>query len=48
MPLEFLKRKNAAPVNVEAAKPAASSITLPEEVIAQEYQLKLYYAGKSS
>ena len=27
---------------------AASSIALPEEVIAQEYQLKLYYAGKSS
>ncbi len=49
MPLEFLKRKNAAEPTPEApAKPSTSAITLPEEVIAQEYQLKLYYAGKSS
>ena len=47
MPLDFLKRKGgdaAAP----AGAPAASSNTLGEEVTAQEYQLKLYYAGKSS
>ena len=52
MPLDFLKRKN----NVrppDARRPArrpppTGSITLPEEVVAQEYQLKLYYAGKSS
>ena len=49
MPLEFLKRKNAAePTPAAPAKSTPSSITLPEEVIAQEYQLKLYYAGKSS
>ncbi len=48
MPLEFLKRKNAAEPTPEPARPSTPSITLPEEVIAQEYQLKLYYAGKSS
>jgi hypothetical protein len=49
MPLEFLKRKNAAEPTPEVpARPSSPSITLPEEVIAQEYQLKLYYAGKSS
>ncbi len=49
MPLEFLKRKptgenDAAPV----AQPSAASTALPEEVVAQEHQLRLYYAGKSS
>jgi hypothetical protein len=51
VPLEFLKRRpgedqpsKAAP----AAPQAARSVTLPEEVVAQDYQLKLYYAGKSS
>ena len=53
MPLDFLKRRNAAdPKAAPAAPPAAPArhgpITLPEEVVAQEYQLKLYYAGKSS
>ncbi len=47
MPLEFLKRKNASTPAAEAAK-AEANIALPEEVIAQEYQLKLSYAGKSS
>ena len=53
MPLDFLKRKNtgdgttpAAPA--PAAAPATGSVTLPEEVVAQEFQLKLYYAGKTS
>ena len=50
MPLDFLKRKNTG--DSSAAKPAApaatSSIVLPEEVVAQEFQLKLYYAGKTS
>ena len=53
MPLEFLKRKGStdAPAETVAtppAKPTASSLAMPEEVVAQEYQLKLYYAGKSS
>jgi hypothetical protein len=49
VPLDFLKRKG----NAEAA-PAASdqaprpSTMMPEEVVAQDHQLKLYYAGKSS
>ena len=54
MPLDFLKRKNTDPTpgTPEAATPPSSAagrtITLPEEVVAQEFQLKLYYAGKSS
>jgi hypothetical protein len=54
VPLDFLKRKNTDQPGDPAAVPAAPAagprgpITLPEEVVAQEYQLKLYYAGKSS
>ena len=49
MPLDFLKRRgnendDAAP----AAPPATASSVMPEEIVAQEYQLKLYFAGKSS
>ena len=50
MPLDFLKRKNTA----ESAPPPPSapasttSVGMPEEVVAQEHQLKLYYAGKTS
>lgn len=53
MPLDFLKRRSAASA-APAAAPSAPArshhapITLPEEVVAQEYQLKLYYGGKSS
>jgi hypothetical protein len=50
VPLEFLKRKGsdqpAEPTPL--APPPTSSIVLPEEVVAQDFQLKLYYAGKSS
>lgn len=46
MPLEFLKRKSGEPRPVVPG--AASSAPMPEDVSAQEYQLKLYYAGKSS
>ncbi|HEX5147727.1 MAG TPA: hypothetical protein VFW02_01510, partial [Candidatus Limnocylindrales bacterium] len=47
MPLDFLKRRG------QAAEPAAAparptSGLMPEEVVAQDHQLKLYYAGKSS
>ena len=53
MPLDFLKRKNAAenaadPAAPPATAPPTGSVAMPEEVVAQEYQLKLYYAGKSS
>jgi hypothetical protein len=49
VPLEFLKRRGGS----DAAPAASTSSTtnsgmLPEEVVAQEHQLKLYYAGKSS
>jgi hypothetical protein len=42
---EFLRRKNPG---TGSAAPSSGSTPLPEEVTAQEYQLKLYYAGKSS
>jgi len=49
VPLDFLKRKNT---NEAAATPATSaplaSSVMPEEVVAQDFQLKLYYAGKTS
>ncbi|HZC33807.1 MAG TPA: hypothetical protein VE640_11010 [Candidatus Bathyarchaeia archaeon] len=49
MPLDFLKRKNANEQEPQVAAPAStSSVALPEEVVAQDYQLKLYYAGKTS
>jgi hypothetical protein len=52
VPLEFLKRKGPtdAPAETEAT-PAArptSGLAMPEEVVAQDYLLKLYFAGKSS
>jgi hypothetical protein len=54
VPLDFLKRRNATDTPAQPAASAAPStsqraaITLPEEVVAQEFQLKLYYAGKTS
>ena len=55
MPLEFLKRKGGPepkpPTRTHAgraAPPPTLSASLPEEVVAHEYQLKLNYAGKSS
>ncbi len=47
MPLEFLKRKGDADKAPATATPVAP-VGMPEEVVAQEYQLKLYYAGKST
>jgi len=48
VPLDFLKRRgNQDDEAAPAATPPASSV-LPEEIVAQEYQLKLYFAGKSS
>lgn len=51
MPLEFLRRKSnpPAPAPAPAAATAVpSGQTLPEEVVAQEHQLRLNYAGKTS
>ena len=48
MPLEFLKRRGGGEAQPAAPPPSTLSAALPEEVIAQEFQLKLYYAGKSS
>ena len=49
MPLDFLKRRGGEPDKPPQA-PATSvrSVALPEEIVAQEYQLKLYFAGKST
>jgi hypothetical protein len=50
VPLDFLKRRNVP--EPEAPQPAAptpkGSLVMPEEVVAQDFQLKLYYAGKTS
>jgi hypothetical protein len=51
VPLDFLKRRGAGEPEESGPSPAtgrSGSSVLPEEVIAQEFQLKLYYAGKSS
>ncbi len=50
MPLDFLKRKKDDDPNQAAPTASAptGSAVLPEEVVAQEFQLKLYYAGKTS
>jgi hypothetical protein len=51
VPLDFLKRKSTAEPQPQAAAPAPAStgpLVMPEEVVAQEFQLKLYYAGKTS
>jgi hypothetical protein len=53
VPLDFLKRKPTADTSQAAAAAAGPSgargpVLLPEEVVAQDFQLKLYYAGKTS
>jgi hypothetical protein len=49
VPLDFLKRRDNEKSDAAAATPpAAASSVMPEEIVAQEYQLKLYFAGKSS
>lgn len=48
MPLEFLKRRNSDESPAADAAQSATSTSIPEEVVAQDHQLKLYYAGKSS
>jgi hypothetical protein len=49
VPLDFLKRKGKDADASEANGQASHTSTLmPEEVVAQDHLLKLYYAGKSS
>jgi hypothetical protein len=49
VPLEFLKRRGGeAEQPAPAAPPLTRAVGLPEEIVAQDYQLKLYYAGKST
>src|SRR5688572_6522597 len=49
VPLDFLKRRGGGEgQSGRPAPPPTGSAALPEEVVAAEYQLKLYYAGKSS
>ena len=43
MPLEFLKRRGR-----DGDRAAPPPVAIPEDTSAQEYLLKLYYAGKSS
>jgi hypothetical protein len=49
VPLEFLKKRPNPDAGTPPAAPVSQSgIAMPEEVVAQDHQLKLYYAGKSS
>jgi hypothetical protein len=49
VPLDFLKRKNTSDAAAAAGAPVPTgSAVMPEEVVAQEFQLKLFYAGKTS
>jgi hypothetical protein len=46
VPLDFLKRRSGE--SDEVAPEPTLSAALPEEIVAQEHQLRLYYAGKTS
>jgi hypothetical protein len=52
VPLDFLKRRGGeadkAGKSAPAARRSVSVVGLPEEVVAQEYQLKLNFGGKST
>jgi hypothetical protein len=48
VPLEFLKRRGGDADKTAPASQPATAVGLPEEVVAQEFQLKLQYAGKST
>ncbi len=46
--MPFLKRRGSEPPPKPAAASGSARLGLPEEVVAQDFSLKLYYAGKSS
>jgi hypothetical protein len=48
VPLDFLKRRGQTAQPAAPASAKAKPGLMPEEVVAQDHQLKLYYAGKSS
>jgi hypothetical protein len=50
LPLEFLKRRGRPEADAEASSRSSTNTSglMPEEIVAQDHQLKLYYAGKSS
>jgi hypothetical protein len=48
VPLEFLKRRGDGDKSQPPTPVPAPPAGMPEEVVAQDFQLKLYYAGKSS
>ncbi len=48
MPLDFLKRRDKASRTAASAPAKPTSGLVPEEMVAEDHQLKLYYAGKSS
>ncbi len=50
MPLEFLRRRGpeSAPSPAQPSASQPSGTAMPEEVVAQEHQLRLNYAGKTS
>jgi hypothetical protein len=48
VPLDFLKRKGKDDAPAVAGPASHASALMPEEVVAQDHLLKLYYAGKSS
>jgi hypothetical protein len=48
VPLEFLKRRGDGEKSQPSTPVPAAPKGMPEEVVAQDFQLKLYYAGKSS
>jgi hypothetical protein len=48
VPLDFLKRRGDGDKPQGSSGTASGPVGVPEEVVAQDFQLKLYYAGKSS
>jgi hypothetical protein len=48
VPLDFLKRRSVDALPGAPAETPAAPLGMPEEAVAQEFQLKLLYGGKSS
>ena len=48
MPLEFLKRRGGGPNPSGSGPRKSGSPALPEEVVAESFQLRLHYAAKST
>src|SRR5439155_14204145 len=48
VPLEFLRRKSSAAPAASPVPASRRAAPMPEEAVAQEHQLRLTYAGKTS